>query len=292
MNIVLPQRKTAGTIMAPNIEPVVLSERPNIHELTVQGVIAYMQSHISESLSLGRLSDVGGFSPWHLDRIFTRATGLATMRYLTLLRIEAAKNAALSTDRRIIEIAYDVGFNSLGSFGKRFTQLVGMSPRDLRKAADRFDIGRWKAMLDDVCGQRPTSSSGDGPSIEGVLVGHTLTTRAFDGWALVSAALSGHPLARPILCTIARVPGPFVLKPIPLGHYTVHAIGFPREIDAVDALVQRSTPRGRVLDVEVTARASVASIVVMLRAPRAGDAPIVPPFAVLSERAARSGIRP
>ena len=162
MNIVLPQRKTAGTIMAPNIEPVVLSERPNIHELTVQGVIAYMQSHISESLSLGRLSDVGGFSPWHLDRIFTRATGLATMRYLTLLRIEAAKNAALSTDRRIIEIAYDVGFNSLGSFGKRFTQLVGMSPRDLRKAADRFDIGRWKAMLDDVCGQRPDLFRGFG----------------------------------------------------------------------------------------------------------------------------------
>src|ERR1700731_2143147 len=138
MNIALPQRRSAATIAVRNDAPIALPERPNIHEVTVQGVIAYMQSHIGESLSLGRLSDVAGFSPWHLDRIFTRETGLATMRYLTLLRIEAAKNAALGSDRRIIEIAYDVGFNSLGSFGKRFTYLVGMSPRDLRKAADRF----------------------------------------------------------------------------------------------------------------------------------------------------------
>jgi AraC family transcriptional regulator len=292
MNIVLPQQKAAATIVVSNDKAVALTERPNIHELTVQGVIAYMQSHLGESLSLGRLSDVGGFSPWHLDRIFARETGLATMRYLTLLRIEAAKNAALSSDQRIIEIAYDVGFNSLGSFGKRFTHLVGMSPRDLRKAADRFDIGRWKATLDELCGRRPAADSGEGLTIEGVLFGHTPTTRAFDGWAVVSAASSGHPLAEPVSCTIARVPGPFVLGPVPPGRYTVHALGFPREINAVDALAQRSTPRGRVLDVDVTARARAASIVLMLRPPRAGDAPIVPPFAVLSERAARSRIRP
>jgi AraC family transcriptional regulator len=291
MNIVLPQRKPAGTILPPGRAALALSERPNIHELTVQGVIAYMQSHISESLSLGRLSDVGGFSPWHLDRIFTRETGLATMRYLTLLRIEAAKNAALSSDRRIIEIAYDVGFNSLGSFGKRFTHLVGMSPRDLRKAADGFDIGRWKAALDDLCGRRAAASAGEGLAIEGVLFGQTPTNRAFEGWALVSVALGGHPLARPIACSIARVPGPFVIGPVPPGRYTVLAVGFSREIDAVDALAQRSIPRVRMLDVEVTPRAPVASVVLMLRAPRAGDAPIVPPFAVLSERVARSRMR-
>ncbi|MBR1031477.1 AraC family transcriptional regulator [Bradyrhizobium liaoningense] len=288
MNIALPQRKRAGTILVPNDVPVATPERPSIHELTVQGVVAYMQSHISESLSLGRLSDVAGFSPWHLDRIFTRETGLATMRYLTLLRIEAAKNAALGSDRRIIEIAYDVGFNSLGSFGKRFTYLVGMSPRDLRKAVDRFDIGQWKAALDEFCGRRP--ASGDGLAIEGVVFGHS-PTAAFDGWALVSAAADGHPLAQPAACTIARVPGPFLLGPLPPGHYTVHALGFSRQVDAVAALTQRSLPRDRVLDVEVSARTPTASVVLMLRTPRASDAPIVPPFAVLSERAARSMVR-
>jgi AraC-like DNA-binding protein len=288
MNIILPQQRPAGTIVGPKDVPAALPERPNIHELTVQGVIAYMQSHIGEPLSLGRLSDVAGFSPWHLDRIFARETGLATMRYLTLLRIEAAKNAALGSDRRIIEIAYDVGFNSLGSFGKRFTHLVGMSPRDLRKAADRFDIGRWKASLDEVCGRR--AGSGDGLAIDGAVFGHTPTSPAFDGWALVSAASGGHLLSKPTACTIAHVPGPFVLGPLPPGRYTVHAIGFPREIDAVDALAQRSIPRDRVLDVEVTAHTPATPIVLMLRAPRVGDAPIVPPFAVLSERVARSRV--
>jgi hypothetical protein len=63
MNTLLPQQKLAGTIVGPVDAAVALPERPNIHELTVQGVIAHMQSHISESLSLGRLSDVAGFSP-------------------------------------------------------------------------------------------------------------------------------------------------------------------------------------------------------------------------------------
>lgn len=287
MNIALPQRKPVT--VAPTVVPAAMPVRPNIHEQTVQGVIAHMQTHIGEPLSLGRLSDIAGFSPWHLDRIFTRETGLATMRYLTLLRIEAAKNAALGSDRRIIEIAYDVGFNSLGSFGKRFTHLVGMSPRDLRKAVDSFDIRRWKTSLDELCGRRHVP--GDGPTIEGVVLGQ-LPTMALDGWALVSAAASGHPLARPIACTIARVPGPFALGPLPAGRYTVHAIGFSREIDALAALAQRSVPRDRVLDVEVTAHTPPASVVLMLHPPRGGDAPIVPPFAVLSERVARSRMRP
>jgi hypothetical protein len=176
----------------------------------------------------------------------------------------------------------------LGSFGKRFTYLVGMSPRDLRKAVDRFDIGRWKASLDELCGRRPVS--GDGLAIEGVVSGHSSTATAFEGWALVSAVAGSHLLAQPIACTIARVHDPFVLGPLPPGRYTVHAIGFPREIDAVAALAQRSVPRDRVMDVEVTARKPATFVVLRLRAPRAGDAPIVPPFAVLSERVARTRV--
>jgi AraC family transcriptional regulator len=290
MNIASPQRTPAGTIAIPNNPPIAACKRPSIGELTVQGVIAYMQSHISESLSLGRLSEIAGFSPWHLDRMFTRETGLATMHYLTLLRIEAAKNAALGSDQRIIEIAYDVGFNSLGSFGKRFTHLVGMSPRDLRKAADSFDIGRWKASLDELCGRRQVS--GEGLTIEGAVFGHEATVVPFEGWAFVSVVAGGHLLAQPIACTVARIPGPFVLGPLSPGRYTVHAIGFSREIDREAALAQHSIPRERVSNIEVTARTPATSIVLMLRAPRAGDAPIVPSFAVLSERVARSRGRP
>jgi AraC family transcriptional regulator len=286
MNVALPQGKPPRPILLPNDLPVAKPKRPNIHELAVQGVIAHMQSHIGESLSLGRLSDVAGFSPWHLDRIFSRETGLATMRYLTLLRIEAAKTAALSSDRRIIEIAYDVGFNSLGSFGKRFTHLVGMSPRDLRKAVDRFDIGRWKTGLDDFCGVRPVGS--DGLAIEGVVLGDPPT--AFDGWALVSAAAKSHPLAQSIACTVARVPGPFMLGPLPAGRHTIHALGISRETDAVAALTQRSLLRARISDVELSTRTPTVSLVVTLQTPRAGDAPILPPFAILSERAVRSGV--
>lgn len=249
------------------------------HHSAIDRVTQYMRANFAEPITLRDLAKVAHCSPWHLDRIFAERTGLTPIRYLSLLRIEMAKLLVINSNQRIIEIAYDVGYNSLGSFGKRFTALVGMSPRQLRKAADRFDCQHWRDALDEACGMQFARS--DAPSISGTL---SLDTVDAEGWSFVAATTSDYPCAQPVACTVARVPGPYYLAPLPTGRYTILAIAFPRDSDAADILTQRASPRVRIDNISVNERSSSTSVDLVLHAPRATDAPLTPSYAVLFDQ--------
>ena len=67
-----------------------------------------------------------------------RATGLTFTDYLARVRIEKAKTLLLERNRRISEIAYDVGFQSLTHFNRIFKKLVGASPSSYRRSASKL----------------------------------------------------------------------------------------------------------------------------------------------------------
>lgn len=267
-----------------------VERRPNSaerHLIAVARVVTYMRGNVAEPLTLNELADVAHCSPWHFDRIFSDVTGLSPLRYLSHLRIEAAKLAVMQSDRRIIDIAYDVGYNSLGSFGKRFTELVGLSPRELRKAADGFDIARWRHGLDAVCAGRTDLMPPPAPAIRGHIAFADEPARA--GWAMIAAVTANDSVLKPSACALAAVPGPFAMRGLVAGSYAVAAIAFDRTMSSTDILAQQNAARARVG--HVTAGAAAAEhVTLMLRAPGASDAPIVPPYALLAERALRAGL--
>jgi AraC-like DNA-binding protein len=68
----------------------------------------------------------------HFLRSFRSTFGETPHRYLQRRRIERAMALLRDTDRPITEICLDVGFVSLGSFSKTFTEIVGSSPTAYR----------------------------------------------------------------------------------------------------------------------------------------------------------------
>lgn len=54
-------------------------------------------------------------------------------RLITAARVEAAQRALLESDRRVSEIAFEVGFDGLSSFGEAFARRVAMSPLAYRR---------------------------------------------------------------------------------------------------------------------------------------------------------------
>jgi AraC-like DNA-binding protein len=46
--------------------------------------------------------------------------------------LEDARNQLLNPNRRVSEIAYDVGFQSLTQFNRTFKRIFGQSPSDFR----------------------------------------------------------------------------------------------------------------------------------------------------------------
>lgn len=91
-----------------------------------------MDAASDEEWPIPRLARVSGVSEAHFARSFKEAFGIPPHRYLLTRRIERARALLRDTDLSITEIAFQTGWNSLGTFGRTFRDVTGESPGELR----------------------------------------------------------------------------------------------------------------------------------------------------------------
>jgi len=91
-----------------------------------------MDAASDEEWPVRRLASVSGVSEAHFARSFRDAFGVPPHRYLLTRRIERAKTLLRDSDQSVTEIAFDTGWNSLGTFGRVFRDITGESPGELR----------------------------------------------------------------------------------------------------------------------------------------------------------------
>ncbi len=91
-----------------------------------------MDAASHEEWPVQRLAKVSGVSHAHFARSFKDAFGVPPHRYLLTRRIEQAKTLLRDTDLPIIDIAFQTGWQSLGTFGRTFRDITGESPSELR----------------------------------------------------------------------------------------------------------------------------------------------------------------
>ncbi|HEX3837576.1 MAG TPA: helix-turn-helix transcriptional regulator [Steroidobacteraceae bacterium] len=94
-----------------------------------------MDAASHEAWPVRRLARVSRVSAAHFARSFKQAFGVPPHRYLLTRRIERAAALLRETDRPIAEIAFDTGWESLGTFGRTFRDVTGESPRAVRARA-------------------------------------------------------------------------------------------------------------------------------------------------------------
>jgi AraC-like DNA-binding protein len=92
-----------------------------------------MDTRYADPLDLDDLASEAGFSRYHFAREFRAAFGETPGAYLSRRRVERAKDLLASANLTVTEICMVVGFTSLGSFSRRFTELVGCSPSEYRR---------------------------------------------------------------------------------------------------------------------------------------------------------------
>lgn len=94
-----------------------------------------MDAGSHEEWPVRRLARVSGVSEAHFARSFRDAFGVPPHRYLLTRRIERATALLRDTDLAIIEIAFQTGWKSLGTFGRTFHDITGETPSDFRASA-------------------------------------------------------------------------------------------------------------------------------------------------------------
>ncbi|MEQ1565175.1 MAG: helix-turn-helix transcriptional regulator [Myxococcota bacterium] len=91
-----------------------------------------MDAASDEAWPVRRLARVSGVSEAHFARSFREAFGVPPHRYLLTRRIERARALLRETELPITEIAYHTGWKSLGTFGRTFRDVTGLSPGEVR----------------------------------------------------------------------------------------------------------------------------------------------------------------
>ena len=91
-----------------------------------------MDRAYAEPLDVAAVAAVACLSPAHFTRSFRACFGETPHRYLQRRRVERAMFLLRETDRRVTDICFDVGFDSLGTFSRTFSVIVGEAPTAYR----------------------------------------------------------------------------------------------------------------------------------------------------------------
>ena len=99
----------------------------------VQKVIAYIETNLEKEIDLDHIAKNIGYSKFHLNRILTAYTGITIYKYLQNRRLTIAAEKLVKTDKPIVQIAYEAGYDSPQSFTFAFKQVYLYPPKVYRK---------------------------------------------------------------------------------------------------------------------------------------------------------------
>ena len=94
---------------------------------------AYIREHYAEKIGRNEIGAAFHMVPEYLAKIYKKNTGKTLKDAINEVRISRAKILLEQTDRRIIDIALETGFDNVPYFSTLFKKMTGFSPADWRK---------------------------------------------------------------------------------------------------------------------------------------------------------------
>jgi two-component system response regulator YesN len=87
----------------------------------------------AENIGVEQIAHKMGLSMNYVGQLFKTVTGLRVTEYITLLRIERAKELLVNSNHKIYEISDAVGYNDQYYFSAVFKKYISVSPKEFRK---------------------------------------------------------------------------------------------------------------------------------------------------------------
>lgn len=100
---------------------------------SISRAIHYIESHIKEELTIADIAKQATISPYYFQKGFSMLCGFTVGEYIKKRRLTLAGSELVSTDKKIIDIALEYGYDSPDSFTKAFLRFHGATPTAIRK---------------------------------------------------------------------------------------------------------------------------------------------------------------
>src|SRR5437660_5567453 len=106
----------------------------NPQTATVKEMCRYIEQHLDEPVTLERLAEAFGQSPFHLQRTFKKALGITPRAYADSCRM-GLLTRTLQSGRSVTHALYDAGYSSSSRLYERTASQLGMTPDKYRRGA-------------------------------------------------------------------------------------------------------------------------------------------------------------
>ena len=105
----------------------------------INTIVDRITADVATPLSAGDLAAELGMSESQFSRFFRRATGNTFTDFVNRVRVNRACQLLMQSDRLVTHICYEVGFQNVANFNRRFRDIKGMTPSEFRQqTAQRF----------------------------------------------------------------------------------------------------------------------------------------------------------
>lgn len=96
-------------------------------------ICEYVDSHLTENLTLDDMAKMAGFSKFHFTRLFKQFTNYSFYQYVNVRRIHHAQLLLVNPNMTVTEAAYQSGFSNTSAFDRMFKLHKNCTPTEFRK---------------------------------------------------------------------------------------------------------------------------------------------------------------
>jgi YesN/AraC family two-component response regulator len=95
--------------------------------------IKYIQDNYNQDIAINDMADKFNMSPNYFSAVFKRETGQTTVNFIKDLRLKKACEYLTHSDKSVVEISKEVGYEDSQYFFKVFKKATGLTPLQYRK---------------------------------------------------------------------------------------------------------------------------------------------------------------
>jgi len=122
---------------------------------SLEAILGWIENNLHQGLTLEQVATQAHLSPYHFSRLFTARMSRSVMAHVRTRRlVGAARRLSLEPGAKLVELAFDSGFESQEAFTRAFKRVFGVSPGRFRRGF----------AVEPVEGQSPMTDSSDRPA--------------------------------------------------------------------------------------------------------------------------------
>lgn len=100
-----------------------------LQQSVLSDLLLWIDNNLDKKLTVDDLSDISGYSPWHLFRLFRHYFDRSPMEYIRQQRMSLCRRLLLTTPGyRIVDICMMVGYDDLSAFNRTFKNIMRSRP--------------------------------------------------------------------------------------------------------------------------------------------------------------------